>query len=254
MPIYTFPSGLEGEIRELSITEENLLANQSLARKGENVHQVFGNCWLKTINAVHYDFGEDKFSPIKLLQGDGMYYLMLLRIESFGPRFEFDINCPMCGRKISWELDLNDFLAHQTKILPEESKRILREEKGLFHRKLPRCGRNVSFRLPTLKDEQKFPEIQTREKDRIASFLLDIVIQEIEGIVNKRSFLGIDPAMAEGVITSFDANWIRQELEVVNCGVETEFEIECPADGELTVNLPFRGDFFFPRRHKKRSK
>ena len=254
----TFPSGLVGEIRELGIEEENVFTNPKLARNAKALHRVFKNCWEKTVEPSIYEFGESGFQPGKLLQGDGIVYLALLRIESYGPEFLFDVNCPICGEKIPWEVDLKGYLEENIQWLPDDSKRIIRDEKGIFKCTLPRCGKEISFRLLTLRDELAFPRVRRESGDKMSSAVLDMAIAKIEGIEDdkaRRIFLGLEPMpdgwTGEKQITSGDANYFRQELESVNCGLETNFGVECTTHGEVTVELPFRGDFLLPRRRRR---
>ncbi len=252
----TLPSGLKGMIREFGILEENLMSDPRHARSGRNLHRAFKECWLETIDAGIYDFGEQGFVPNKLLQGDGVVLLVLLRIESYGPEYFFDINCPICGTLIPWELDLNEYLEDNIQKLPEESKRVIKEENGIFKGKFPRCGKEFSFRLLTLRDELKFPEIRQRSSDRLSSVLLNNMISKIEGVDHKNFFLGVDP-YPEGwkgtfeTLSSFDANHFRQDSDEVSCGLETSFTVECPMHGEVKVELPFREGFMLPKRRRR---
>lgn len=248
------PSKLTGTIRELTIDEENILADTRQARSGRNLRDIFKRCWVETHDSGIYEFDHEKgFDPSVLLQGDGMFLLVKLRIESYGPEFAFDVNCPMCGKKIQWEINLDDFLEANTKWLPPESAKVIKEDKGYFKRTFPRCKKDFTFRLLTIKDELKFPNIRAKSIDRLSSALVDMAIVAIDEVKDKRAFLGLDDKITEdGRITSFDANFFRQEQDAAGCGIWTDFEIECPDDGEVTIDLPFRGDFFFPKRRRIR--
>ncbi len=252
----TLPTGLSGSIRELGVIEENLLSDPKLARTGKNLHKVLENCWLETLDPGIYNFGDKPFDVLQLLQGDSMVYLIKLRIETYGPEFVFDVNCPHCGQKIPWELDLNEFLEVQTKELPEESARIIKEENGMFETVLPRSEKKVTFRLMNLRDEMRFPHLRRQSSDKLSSTLLDLSINAIDGVENKKAFLGLlpYPKNHEGeklVCSSSDAQWIREEMEEVNCGLMTQFDVECMQHGEVPVELPFRDNFFLPKRHRR---
>lgn len=253
------PSGLAGFIRELGIEEENVLTNPKLTRSGKGLHRVFKNCWIETTNPGIYDFGDKGFEPMKLLQGDGVVLLVNLRILSYGAEFVFDINCPICGDKIPWELDLREYLEENIRPLPEKSKEIIREKQGLFDCVLPKSNRKMDFHLLTLKEELQFPRVRRDSADKMSSAVLDLSIVRIEGAENdkaRRVFLGLDPIPdkwdgSREVIVSADANYFRQELEEVNCGLETTFGVECPMHGEVSVELPFREGFLLPRRKRR---
>jgi len=246
------PSGLRGIIRELGIPEENMLSDKKLAKSGKSLHKVLQSCWVETLDPGIYDFGGGAFDVLKLLQGDGLVLLVKLRIESYGPEFLFDVNCPRCGHKIPWELDLNEYLEKYTKILPETSKEILLNKNGIFEMGLPKCGKTVHYRLLTLKDELQFPELRRNAFDKMSSTLLNLVIKEIDGIKMKRLFLGLDPFPEkwEGpkeILSSSDASFFRDAKEDIDCGLMTQFEIECIDDGEVAVELPFHDNFLLPK-------
>jgi hypothetical protein len=113
----------------------------------------------------------------------------------------------------------------------------------------------VKFRLFTVRDELRFPDIRRKSYDRMSSALLDIAITEIEGVRWKRAFLGLEPhAKADpekAAISSADATHLRNEMEEVNCGVYTVFEVECVEHGEVSVELPFRENFLVPKRRHR---
>jgi len=252
----TLPTGLRGNIRELGVIEENILSDPRLARSGKNLHKVLENCWLETLEPSIYNFNEGKFDARLLLQGDALVYLVKLRIETYGPEFLFDVNCPECGAKIAWELDLNEFLEVKTKELPAESRRIIEEEGGIFEMTLPKSGHKVKFKLMTLYDELRFPQIRRESHDVMSSKLLDLSIVAIDGVEHRRAFLGLEgyPRGYEGepkVMSSMDATAIREEMEEVNGGLITTFEVECVTHGEVTVDLPFRDNFLLPKKRRR---
>jgi len=249
----TLPSGLVGTIRELGVKEENILSNPRHARSGRSLHQVFESCWVDTIDPGIYNFPPEGFSTGVLLQGDGMVLLIFLRIESHGPQYLFDVNCPQCGERIPWELDLNEYVEMNFKPLSTESKKVILEENGQFKGKFPKCGLDYTFRLLTLKDELRFPQIKRQHSDKMSSALLNAAITNIDGIEHRRAFLGLEdyPRGFEGeklVLSMADAHAIRQHMDEINCGLETTFHVECSTHGEVAVELPFRDDFLLPKK------
>jgi hypothetical protein len=251
------PSGLAGTIREITVEEENLLANPKLARTGRNLQRVFEECWTHTTDAGPYEFPDGRLVADQLLQGDSLVLLVLLRIESYGPEYSFDVNCPHCGQRIPWEVDLVEFLRDQTRPMPEESRIILREKGGIFDAVFPRCGKAYKFRLLRGLDERKFPRIRRHNREQLSATLIDISLHEVEGVRFKRAFLGLEPYPKDTpeedrvIMSSGDANYFRRHSDEVNCGLETTFEVECPDHGEVRVELPFREDFLLPKFEAK---
>lgn len=248
----TLPSGLRGEIREISVGEENDLSDPRLARNGRNVAKLFSSCWLNTIDPAIYQFADGALDPDQLLQGDSLALLVLLRIETHGPEYDFDVNCPKCKARIPWEVDLKEFLEINTKKLPEESAKIIRDKGGVFEAVFPKCERTYKFKLIRGSDERQFPAIRRRDSKRLASKLIDIGLLEVDGIKYKRSFLKLEPYpkdTPEGdrpIMGSGDANFFRRHSDEVNCGLETSFEIVCVDCGEVKVELPFLESFLMP--------
>lgn len=251
------PSGLSGEIREIDVGDENVLADRKLVRSGRNVQKIFRDCWLRTEDPSIYDFKDGKLDPDQLLQGDSLSLLVHLRMESqTDPEtgepapYDFDVNCPRCGVRIAWTIDFKEFLEENTKRLPAESKRIILEEGGIFASKFPKCGRPYRFKLLRGKDERRFPAIRRRDSDRLSSKLIEMSLIDVEGIKNKSAFLKIDKypkdAPEKPILSSSDANWFRRHSDEVNCGLETKFDIECMDCGEVPVELPFLESFLLP--------
>lgn len=262
MSLCTLPSGLSGEIRELTVVEENVLADRKLVRSGRNVQKIFRDCWLRTEDQAIYNFEDGVLDPDQLLQGDSLTMLVYLRMETqTDPEtgkplpYDFDVNCSRCGGRIPWTIEFKDFLKTNAKPLPKESKRIILEESGVFKSVFPKCGKAYKFRLLTGKDERLFPAIRRRDSGRLSSKLIELSLIEVDGISNLRAFLGLDqyPKDAEErpILSSADANWFRRHSDEVNCGLETTFDIECMDCGEVPVELPFLESFLLPEIAKR---
>lgn len=252
MSLVTLPTSLSGEIREIDVGDENTLANPKLVRSGRNVHEVFKSCWLQTTDPGIYQFENGKLDPDQLLQGDSLVLLVELRIESHGPQYEFDVNCPQrgCGMLLPWELDLREYLKVNAKKLPKASRSVLMEKDGVFESVFPKCGRAYKFKLLRGVDERRFPAIRRKDSRVLSSTLIDLQLLSVDGVTNKRAFLKLEPypedAPEKPKLSSSDANWFRRHSDEVNCGLETAFEVECPDHGEVKVELPFLDEFLLP--------
>ncbi len=77
--------------------------------------------------------------------------------------------------------------------------------------------------------------------------LLALRILEIEGIKNKDKRQFIED------LSMRDADLLVEQFDAVDCGVDTDIEIECPHCFLIQeVNLPFEADFLMPGQKKKR--
>lgn len=240
------PSGLTGEIRGLKVKELNILANRRLARGGQQVDQILASCWLSTHDPGPYAIGDRGLDWDQVLQGDRFYTLLRIRMLSLGTDYAFAVVCQneTCRQRFEWELALDDL---PVRTLSEDSRQRF-QTGNRFEAWLPSAKARVWFRLAVGADEKRFARIRQASPDRLWSAMLAARVVEIEGIKDsqKRGFLeDLDLA---------DAEFLRAELERVDCGVETSVEVECP-ECLMTqdIDLPFDHRFFLASSRRKRT-
>ena len=238
------PSGLRGEVRSFKVREYDILADRRVARRADWVDTILANCWQRTLDAGPYAF-ESNADPIdwsQVLQGDRFYALMQIRIASFGSDYDFDATCQRCQERIPWTVPLTDL---PVKPLPEESVERFRQG-NRFETILPGCGTRVVFRLVTGADEKRFARQRREHGDALWTLGMLMRLVEVEGTTKRREFireLDVD-----------DAEFLRGEFDRVDCGVETDIEIECGSCYAVqTVELPFDERFFLQDRRKRSS-
>jgi len=237
----TCPSGLSGRIRGMKVREERILADRKLARSGGQVDKLLAACWEETLDPGPYDFGEQEIDWGKVLQGDRFYALLQVRALTYGPEYFFSVGCQndACRARIEWELDLGDL---PVRPLSDESRAAFLDG-NRFETTLPEAGKKVWFSLATGELERRLPRVRKSAGDRVLSAMLALRIQEIEGVEprDRRRFIE-DLSLA-------DADFLMDELDRVDCGVETAIEIECPECFSIQeVELPFEQTFFMPGR------
>ena len=106
---------------------------------------------------------------------------------------------------------------------------------------LPDAGVRVWFRRFIGADKRKLPPLRGNAGERILSAMLGRRVVEVEGVSPKdeRRFLE-DLSMR-------DADFLVDEFDRVDCGVDTALEVECPECFTLQeVELPFDRGFFLP--------
>jgi len=234
------PSGLVGEIRGLKVKELNILADPRLIKGGRQVDKILTSCWMETQDAGPYDFGDKGISWDKVLQGDRFFTLLKIRSLSLGESYVFDVTCnrTTCREHFEWELSLSDL---PVKPLPEGYRDIFKSG-NRFETKLPSLGKRIWFRLAVGADEERFAKLRQHNRDRLWSAMLALRIVEIENVKDndKRQFI-------EELDIS-DAEFLRKEFDVVDCGVETTIEVECPECMTMQeIELPL-GRFFFTEK------
>ena len=247
--IITCPSGLHGRIRGMKVREERILSDRKLAKRGGQVDQLLKACWEETLDPGPYDFGEE-IDWGKVLQGDRFFALLKVRSQTYGADYAFGVTCQngACRERIEWELDLSDL---PVRAFSEESREAFLNG-NRFKTTLPEAGVKVWFRLLTGSDERKLPALRKRAGEQLLSAMLNFRVSEVEGVEarDKRRFLE--------ELSMNDADFLVDEFDRVDCGVDTTIEVECPECFEVQeVELPFDRGFFMPgkgRRARRRDR
>jgi len=239
----TCPSGLSGRIRGMKAREERILADRKLAKSGGQVEQILSACWEETLEAGPYSFGLSAPNWSEVLVGDRLYALLQVRTVSYGPTYEFAVTCSNreCRARIDWELDLRDLPVTP---LSDESRSALLADRT-FGTVLPRAGRGVEFRLLRGADERRMSAQRRASGERPLTTMLAMRIESIEGVETKDKLRFLED------LEMADVSFLLGEFDRVDCGVETEIEVECPECLGLTsVELPFEKGFFLPQRKR----
>lgn len=242
--VITCPSGLTGRIRGMKVREERILADRKLAKHGGQMDELLSSCWEETLDPGPYALAEGaKLDWGKVLQGDRFFALLMVRTLTYGAEYAFGVGCKndACRARIEWEVDLTKLPLRQ---LSEESRAAFAAGNRLTTA-LSDAGRRVTFKLLTGEDERKLPALQRATPDRVLSAVLTFRVLEVEGVdaKGKRQFLE-DLSMR-------DADFLVDEFDRVDCGVDTTIEIECPeCFATQEVELPFDRGFFLPGRER----
>jgi hypothetical protein len=223
--------------------EERILADRKLARSGAQLEQILAACWEETVDAGPYEFGEQEIDWGKVLQGDRFYATLQVRVLSYGPEYAFSVPCENrnCRARIEWEVDLRDL---PVKPLSDDS-RLNFLTGNRFETVLPDASRKVVFRLMTGADERRMAALRRAASERPITTLLNYRLESIDGVEprDKQKFIE-ELAMA-------DVTFLLGEFDRVDCGVETEIEVECPeCFGTTRIELPFDKGFFLPERKR----
>jgi hypothetical protein len=242
--IITCPSGLQGRIRGMKVREERVLADRKLAKSGGQVDELLAACWEETLDAGPYTLGEGgKLDLGKVLQGDRFFALLMVRVLTYGPAYAFGISCQNdgCRARIEWELDLTKLPVRR---LSDESRATF-VGGNRFETTLPDAKKRVAFKLLTGEDERKLPALQRAAPDKLLSAVLAYRVLDIDGVDAKAK----RPFLEE--LTMRDADFLVDEFDRVDCGVDTTIEIECPACFHTQeVELPFDKGFFLPGKDR----
>jgi hypothetical protein len=235
------PSGLTGRIRGMKVREERVLSDRKLAKAGSQLEELLAACWETTVEPGPYDFGDKPIDWSSVLQGDRFFALLNIRALTYGPEYGFEVSCRNCRARIEWEVDLTKLPVRP--LSPESRAAFMAGNR--FETTLPDAGKRVWFKLLTGDDERKLPALQRAAPDRLLSSVLAYRVLEVEGVdpKDKRAFLED--------LTLRDADFLVDEFDRVDCGVDTTIEVECPECHEVQdVDLPFDSAFFLPGKER----
>ena len=233
------PSGLAGTIRGLKVREERILADRKLAKSNSIVDELLRACWEETTDAGPYTFADGKVDWDLVLQGDRFHALLEIRALTYGPEYAFAVTCreDACRARIEWELDLRQLPGRG---LSDESRAAFLAG-NRFETRLPDAGKRAWFRLLTGADERKLPAIRKNAADRMLSAMLAFRVVEVEGVDERERRRFLED------VTMRDADFLVDEFDRVDCGVDTTIEIECQECFACQeVQLPFDQTFFMP--------
>lgn len=225
----------------MRVREERVLSDRKLAKAGSQLDELLTSCWEATVEAAPYDFGDKLIDWGSVLQGDRFFTLLNIRALTYGSDYGFSVSCRDCRARIEWEVDLRKLPVRP--LSPESRAAFMAGNR--FETTLPDAGKRVWFKLLTGDDERKLPALQRAAPDRLLSSVLAYRVLEVEGVdsKDKRAFLED--------LTLRDADFLVDEFDRVDCGVDTTIEVECPECREVQdVDLPFDSAFFLPGRER----
>jgi len=224
----------DADIREISGHEEDMLASKKIQS-----NRKMGALLAKCCTRIGPHTGDELEKHVKKLPvGDRVLLLLRIRQVTLGDEFPYRHECPECGYKGMFTIDLNEM---EVKQMPDPKTRI-------YDRVLSN-GMHVRFHVMTGEDEERLSDVM-KEGDKVTMTILarlDLIDDEaptLEGIKE----LGMKLR-----------NELRDLFTEVEGGVDTSVEIECPRCEEMVVtelDITQQG-FFFPsaalKKWKKKS-
>lgn len=131
--------------------EERFLADRKLAKAGAQLDPILAACWEETLDRGPYDFADKQIDWSKVLVGDRLFTLIQIRVASYGPDYDFSIQCENrgCRAKIEWELNLLDLPV----VALSDKSRASFLSGNRFETRLPDAGCRTWFHLLTGNDE-----------------------------------------------------------------------------------------------------
>ncbi|MDI3548126.1 MAG: hypothetical protein PWR10_1778 [Halanaerobiales bacterium] len=225
---FLFPGRWEGQMREMTTGEEDMLLNRRSGRDTRTINKVLQACLVSP-----------EVNVMDLLIGDRVFAMIQLRRLTYGDEYAFKVTCPRCNNRFEWEENLGDL---KVQYLQDPA---WADPEHRFTFTLPKSGKTIKWRMMRGKDEQKLALLRREFPEAIMSSIMALRITEIEGEkMVSRKFLSGLPAS--------DAAAFRGEVESKECGVDTTIAIECLDCGNVfDIDLPIGADFFLPKKVTK---
>ncbi len=260
------PSGLAGDIRGLSGKDGRYLADLRVSRANKIPDYILKNCWMSTTDSGIYRLRGNEKNPDwgDCLIGDRDYTLLQIRVASYGKTYSFKVVCQnqACKHRFEWDIDLT--------ALPVKKLRKADREQFLNGNRFETPiadddARKIIFKLATGNDvlrasaarkDMRAKQRSSKEAIGTTNLLIESILMrivEIEGIEEKNprrrlekhrdALEDLPMGSIAGLLDRFDAH---------DCGIETTIEVVCEeCEQPQETQLPFDGDFFFPRASSK---
>lgn len=242
------PSGMVGLIRPLKVSDEKLFTNKQLVNSGKIVSEICKRAWVKLVDPGPYPFENGNFDWEQLLQGDVFYLFFQLRKLSYGPIYEFNFRCSICGKTVMTSVNIDEDL--YVRELSDEAK--VAVSSGQSMQTNLEDGRIIKFRQLKMADEQQADRLAAGRNLLVIHALTIQRILAIEGIAtpdgrpDRIEFARFVEQLSPG---EFDL--LREKMEEQDCGLDTEHVVVCsnPDCGEESViDIPLQNTFFQQRR------
>ncbi len=244
----TLPSGAVLTVRGMKVAEANRWASRSGEKQTPG--QVF-NELLKACTVKVEDPGPayTEFSWDNALIGDRFFGLMQIRCASYKEPYSFKWQCDKsgeggCGRPfdVSINIDKDGDLRYVD--MSAEARATYRAS-NRFETSV--AGTKVVFKLINGADEPKVQRLLEQNKDRQLSASIAARLVEVEGVEQNDWMRWLDNLDLDDFVT------LKESIEQVDGGVDTEIDISCPHCGHVMfdVQLPFGRGFILPTARRR---
>jgi hypothetical protein len=230
-PLELCPEG-KIELMPMSGRTEKLIAGI----RGNNVDEVIDTVLRRCLVT--------KLDPDEMLITDRLFALMVLRSNSYGEEYNFDITCPHCEVKGKYIVNIpSDFPVDYAKEDAAEP----------FEISLPVTGLKVNYRLLRGKDSKEIKKQVEGELERMGSKEGDpAYIQRLA-----RSITAVNGKPFDNILTALtfcerlpakDLRYISVAIEENTPGILLTVKKECSACGKkIETDLPITAEFFRPK-------
>jgi hypothetical protein len=222
----------EVALKEITGAEEDLLANPKTPAV-KKINEMLTRC-VQRIGPIN-DRGRLAEVVLDLTVGDRAFLMFAIRRISLGDDYPFKDQCPECEEEKLFTVDLSEL---EPKAMPDRKKRV-------FDVTLP-SGKAARFHPMNGRDEDRLAKFD-KNKNKADTLSLAILMR-LDVLQGKTPSLQDVKDLALR-----DRNFLRDQFEDNEGGLDTEVELECPVCGHLfkrDVDVGQQG-FFFPSATQK---
>lgn len=219
----------EVQVREITGNEEDMLASQQVP-SAQKISQLLAGC-VTRIGSVT-DQGLIAGMVQDLTVGDRVFLIFAIRRVTLGDELPVREKCPECKVTTLFMVDLDKDLTSRP--MPDPTKRV-------FDVMLP-SGLAARFRVSTGQDEANMAKLVRRQQHK-SDALSQSLLMRLEMLGDEKPTLKMVKSLGMR-----DRNFLRDQFQAVEGGVDTTLELECPACGhawEKDLDLS-ASNFFFP--------
>jgi hypothetical protein len=237
--VYELPCGYLDEggnlftevaLKEITGSEEDLLANPKM-QPVKKINELLTRCVQRL--GPYTERGRISQVVLDLTVGDRAFMMFAVRRISLGDDYPFKDKCPSCETEKLYTVDLSEL---EPRKMPDPKKRS-------FDEILP-SGKPCRFHPMTGKDEERLAKFDKNKADTLSLSIL----MRLDSLENKA------PTLQDVKDLGLrDRNFLRDQFEDTEGGLDTEVELECPDCGEQfkrDVDVGQQG-FFFPSAIQK---
>lgn len=217
-------------IKYMTAREEDILASQSLIKKGIVMD--------KLLESLVVDVPLDD-----IIVGDKNAIFLAARILGYGPAYDIEVTDPFSGEKQKVTIDLS---AVKTKDV--DFTKLNRQ--NVYEFELPLSKKKIKFKLLTHKDEREVnEEIQALEKLNKGAVATDVTTRL------KRMIVEVDGKAERGYINKWvtneflarDTKAFRAYVKELSPDLDMRFVFTSEVTGESeALDIPFGVSFFYP--------
>ena len=231
------------EIKHMTAKEEDILASESLIRKGVAIDRMLQSLLI-----------DNNLKVKDLLVGDKNALTVAARITGYGSDYVTKVACPACGNVQDFEFDLDEQTstgaAFNREELNEKLDDVEMTKSGTFLVKLPKSGHTAELKMLTGADEEKLEKFQkskAKNSNGHSSLLTDTMktmVVSVDGITERaqiNNFVENMPAI--------DSRYLRKVYQQLVPNIDMTQEFSCnKCDHSQALEVPVTTDFFWPEQ------